>query len=257
MHQMNANREVLERGMAQCAIDFNCEAADFRQNQHVFVTPINREGRRFLIPGLLFFRMITFGANAVIAADERIRPWLESFVQGNTGPELFEEPQQREIDAKLAPYGKPLWSSMHVFLPDLTAKPTPKLAEVRWFEEAEIEALYTDKRFSNALQYRVKPERPDVLIVAAYEQGQITGMAGASADSKDMWQIGIDVLPEHRHKGIAWQLVALLKDEILRRGFLPYYSTSQSNIFSQNVARKAGFFPAWAETCSTEEIESD
>jgi len=253
---MTSNREVLDRAMAQCAIDFNCAAGDFRKEEHVLGAPLNREGRRYLIPGLFFFRMITFGGNAVIAADERIRPWLQDYVQGETGPELFEEPQQRGIDEVLTKFGKPLWSSVHVFLPDLNAHPVAGLAEVRWFEEAEMESLYADERFPNALQYRVKPERPDVLVVAAYEQGMITGMAGASADSTDMWQIGIDVLPAYRHKGIGWRLVALLKDEILRRGFLPYYSTSQSNIYSQNVARKAGFFPAWAETFSTEEKES-
>ena len=40
--------------------------------------------------------------------------------------------------------------------------------------------------------------RPDMLAVAAIDGDKIMGMAGASADNKTMWQIGIDVLPKYR-----------------------------------------------------------
>ena len=42
-------------------------------------------------------------------------------------------------------------------------------------------------------------------------------------------------------------LVGLLKNEILKRGILPYYGTSLSHIASQRVALGAGFAPAWVE----------
>lgn len=35
------------------------------------------------------------------------------------------------------------------------------------------------------------------------------GMAGASEDSKTMWQIGIDVLPEYSGRGIVANLTIL------------------------------------------------
>jgi predicted GNAT family acetyltransferase len=71
-------------------------------------------------------------------------------------------------------------------------------------------------------------------------------MAGASADCAELWQIGIDVLPEYRGKGIAAALVSKLAIEILKRGKVPYYGTSPCNIASQSVAHRAGFKPAWA-----------
>lgn len=76
------------------------------------------------------------------------------------------------------------------------------------------------------------------------------GMAGASADSKTMWQIGINVLPEYRGRGIGTNLVTLLKNEILNRGKIPFYGTVGSHFHSQNIAINAGFFPAWAELYS-------
>ena len=71
-------------------------------------------------------------------------------------------------------------------------------------------------------------------------------MAGASADSDTMWQIGINVEPGARRRGLATVLVSLLKDEILDRGILPYYGTAMSHIGSLRVAVGSGFIPAWA-----------
>ena len=77
-------------------------------------------------------------------------------------------------------------------------------------------------------------------------------MAGASADSKTMYQIGIDIFPEYRSKKVATTLVTLLKEELLRRRIIPFYGTVESHFHSQNVAINSGFFPAWAELYSKE-----
>ena len=60
-------------------------------------------------------------------------------------------------------------------------------------------------------------------------------------------QIGVDVEEAYRGKGMAAELVRLLKEEILRRGEIPFYSVSQSHILSMNTAVSAGFLPAWSE----------
>ena len=90
----------------------------------------------------------------------------------------------------------------------------------------------------------------DMLAVVALDGDNIMGMAGASEDSKTMWQIGIDVLPKYRGRGIGTNLVTLLKNEILRRGEIPFYGTVESHFHSQNIAVSSGFFPAWAELYS-------
>ena len=43
----------------------------------------------------------------------------------------------------------------------------------------------------------------DVPGVGAYDNGRLVKLAACSADGDTMWQIGIDVLPKYRRKGIA------------------------------------------------------
>ena len=62
-----------------------------------------------------------------------------------------------------------------------------------------------------------------------------------------MWQIGVDVLPEFRRKGIASSLTSNLAVEILEKGRVPFYCCAWSNIGSARNAVKSGFLPAWAE----------
>ena len=108
-----------------------------------------------------------------------------------------------------------------------------------------IAAFRDDDRFGDA--YGFCESAPDMLGVAALRGGKILGMAGASADSPLMWQIGINVLPEARGQGVAAMLVSLLRNDVLAAGRLPYYGTSVSHLESQRVALRAGFLPAWFE----------
>lgn len=87
----------------------------------------------------------------------------------------------------------------------------------------------------------------DVLAAAVYDNGKLAGLAGSSADCDTMWQIGIDVLPEYRRKGIASALTSRLALEVLDRGKVPFYCTAWSNIKSVRNAIKSGFKPAWVE----------
>ena len=95
------------------------------------------------------------------------------------------------------------------------------------------------------------PGCPDVIAVALYDSGDPVAMAGASSDADKMWQIGIDVLPEYEHKGLAVYLVTLLKDRIMSMGRVPFYGTSESHSNSMDAAIRSGFMPAFTEVfCS-------
>ena len=136
----------------------------------------------------------------------------------------------------------------HMFLPVPEFVPVEPDFEYKFIETAEIMQYYGRTEFPNAICSEFKPERPDVLAVLALDGEKIMGMAGCSADSPELWQIGIDVLPEYRKRGIGTTLVKLLRNETFRRGAIPYYGTSLSNLSSWKIALASGFKPAWVES---------
>lgn len=91
------------------------------------------------------------------------------------------------------------------------------------------------------------PERPDIAVVCAMDGDTIMGMAGCSEDAPGWLQIGVDVIPEYRLKGIGTYLVSLLKNKILEWDDIPFYGTSLSNYHSWNIALNCGFRPSWLE----------
>lgn len=93
-------------------------------------------------------------------------------------------------------------------------------------------------------------ETPNMHVLNDAFQGlgfRVCFMAACSADCETMWQIGVDVLPEYRRKGIASALTSRLAMEILERDKVPFYCCAWSNLKSARNAIKSGFRPAWVE----------
>jgi RimJ/RimL family protein N-acetyltransferase len=192
--------------------------------------------------------------------EEILRRCRETFGDAD-GAWFMEMGNLRKLDGILHEYGYEIRMVHPFYIPgtDLTeterqAGPadTPEISlddgsscRIVWYRGEEIEQFRGDDRFPEA--YSFCETAPDVIGTAAVQDGRILGMAGASADSPLMWQIGINVEPFARGKGIAARLVTLMKEEILRQGALPYYGTAVSHIASQRVALRAGFVPAWTE----------
>ena len=119
-----------------------------------------------------------------------------------------------------------------------------KCYKMRILTQADFAELYLPE-WSNALCKDRK--HLDVLGVGAYDNGRLIGLAGCSADCDAMWQIGIDVLPEYRRRGIASALTSRLAVEILNRGKVPFYCAAWCNVKSVRNALRSGFRPAWVE----------
>ncbi len=230
----------------QLSTEFNCSPVDFGGDSNIITLPALNEGRRQYSAEPYFFHMATLGENAVITADERLHDFLSEWSDGKAGHWLFELPNLLPLEKELNRYGYTLTQSHHMFLPEAKALPA-KSMEVKWFERAEIHQFYGDERFPNAICPEYLPHRPDTIVVCAVVGGEIAGMAGCSEDAKGWQQIGIDVLPQFRSQGLGAGLVSLLRNEIERRGDIPFYGTSLSNLHSWNIAIKCGFRPAWVE----------
>ena len=92
-----------------------------------------------------------------------------------------------------------------------------------------------------------KRKELDVLGVGAYDSGRLVGLAGCSADCEEMYQIGVDVLPEYRRQGIASAVTSRLAMEVLALDKVPFYCAAWCNIKSVRNAIRSGFRPAWVE----------
>ncbi len=131
------------------------------------------------------------------------------------------------------------------YLPDVNKIPDAEcLYETHILVQEDFRNLYLPE-WSNALCK--DRSHLDMLGIGAYDNGRLIGFAACSADCDEMWQIGIDVLPEYRQKGIASALTSKLAKEILNRGKVPFYCSAWSNIRSARNAAKSGFIPAWVE----------
>jgi GNAT superfamily N-acetyltransferase len=226
--------EMLETVRRQLALDLHCDPRDFLRDGVVFCEAKIQEGRRPFDRQTPFLEVTTMGKSTVVSADAELLEKVKPLFAGKSRDEIFE-----------APF---LWGHSIFYIPDVKSirkLPYPKGLDFGVKEGAEIEALYNIPCFANAIQYDARHPRPDVLVMYAKKGHEIVGMAGASADCETMWQIGIDVIPQYREKGIAACLVGRLAEMIMERGKVPYYGTASSNIPSQATAARSGFIPAW------------
>ena len=241
-------RTYHERLLQQLSLDLNCTPADLLAKENIVTVSALNDGRRNYSPGKPFLQMATLGGNTVIMADECLHEFLHGLVRDVEGHRLFELGYLIRINTELRKYGYQMAPTHHMFLPcrDVT---TEERCHVRWLSGEEINPFYGDPRFRNAIAYPEPcPARPDRMAVIAADGDTIMGMAGCSEDGPHWQQIGIDVLPEFRSKGIGSCLVILLKNRIIETGDVPFYGTAAANIRSQNIAYNSGFRPAWVET---------
>ncbi|HRR77054.1 MAG TPA: GNAT family N-acetyltransferase [Ruminococcus sp.] len=229
------------------SMDMNCKPADFDIEENVLTIPAFIEGRRIYSPEKHFFHMVSTGSNVIINADGCLDEALVAFLRRAKGFKLFEIPNLLTLEPELNKYGHTLSETYHMFLPvNKEVIPAGKF-DVRWYFDEEIRRFYGDSRFPNAICPEFKPERPDRIVVCACKGREILGMAGCSEDTKGWQQIGIDVMPKYRSKGIGTFLVSILRNKIIENGDIPFYGTQIANIHSWNIAIKSGFRPAWIE----------
>jgi len=245
---MYTKTEILEIAKAQLALDYSCQASDFEKKENTIVENKLMDGRRVYDNDGCFLKILLFSGRTIVSASPMILPWCEEKLKDRDAAWLFEYPKLRAIDKKLQEFGHEIADIHHYYLPNPIMSQVKPIAGVKWYEQEEISQFENDDRIEEAFAF--DKNHPDVLGVAALDGDKIMGIAGASADSETMWQIGIDVFPEYRGRGIGTNLVTLLKNEVLKRGKIPFYGTVESHFHSQNIAINAGFFPVWAELYS-------
>ena len=236
---------LLKIAMEQSAIDLSCEPEDFcSDHNRVVVSQTNVGARKYLeLP--FFCQLVTYGNNVVVSANEKFAPFAREYTEKYGSVHIFETPAVLELDGELQKYGHRVCFMAKYYLP------VPELIvatecgfELRVMEKTEFEKYYLPQ-FGNAIC--AEHSERDVLAVGAFDGSTLVGLAGASADCESMWQIGVDVLPEYRRRGIASAITSRLACESFALGKVPFYCAAWSNVRSARNAVKSGFRPAWVE----------
>ena len=237
------NQEILRIALEQSAIDSNCRPEDFLSGkQTVVLSQPHPDARRYLkLP--FFCDLTTYGNNIVASVSEEIVEPVKTYIEKYTTYHCFETPNLHVLMEILRPNGYDVCFQAEYFLPDVELlRPLDCPYPTKWLTPDDFTDLYHPE-WSNALCEERK--HLDVLGIGSYDGDKLVGFAACSADCDTMWQIGIDVLPEYRRKGIASALTSRLALEILNRGKVPFYCCAWSNLQSSRHASKRGCRPAW------------
>lgn len=239
------NKDILDTALRQSAVDLGCEAGDFLRPDNVVVTSrADPRARKYLeLP--FSCQLVSYGNNVTASVSHGFRDIVRTYIHRFPPEHCFETPNLHMLNSALEEKGQRICFMAEYFLPDLDElKPLDCPYPVKLLGPADFGPLYTSQ-WSNALCE--KRRELDVLGVGAYDGEALVGFAACSADCADMWQIGVDVLPGYRRKGIASALTSQLALEILERGKVPFYCAAWCNVKSVRNAIKSGFRPAWVE----------
>ncbi len=239
------NREILNIAMNQSAADLCADPADFEKKDNVIVISHENAAARKYLKLPFSCQLVSYGNNTVASVSPEYYGITEKYINSYPTEHCFETPNMHVLNDALLETGQKICFMAEYFLPDVNALRKLECGyELKILTQSDFDGLYLPE-WSNAL---CKDRRHlDVLGVGAYSHGQLVGLAGCSADCDTMWQIGIDVLPDHRRQGIASALTSRLALEILERGKVPFYCAAWSNVRSVRNAIKSGFRPAWVE----------
>jgi GNAT superfamily N-acetyltransferase len=242
------HKEMLFIVQSQLAIDLNCSVDDLNgeKDSIIFVDAKENPGRRPFPRKARFFEIVSMGKSIVVSATPERLSIAKTQMLGKNRDTVFSLPFIRGL-------------YLH-FLPDVKKiKPMspPNFFSFDLVQREEVVSLFDVTKFNEAIIYDTNLPWQTDLAVLAKQDGEIVGVAGASKTCTKLWQIGIEVLPKYRNLGLASYLVNRLTFEILERGEIPSYDVIASNIASQRVAHRLGYFPAWVSDwqCNFEGLE--
>lgn len=242
---MFSNQEIIKIAMQQSARDINAQYTDFLKETNVIVRSEVGSSARKYYKEPITCNLVSYGNNVVASVRDAYREIIEAYIAKFEFYRCFETPNMHWLDAQMEKMGQKICFMAEYFLPDMDRLSRLSCSyEWKELEQKDFSALYVPE-WSNALCKDRK--ELDVLGIGAYENDKLIGLAACSADCGSMWQIGVDVLPEYRRKGIASALTSNLAIEILERGKVPFYCCAWSNVRSARNAIKSGFMPAWVE----------
>lgn len=180
-------------------------------------------------------KMLLFYDLILVSSSENIYDYVCEKLKGRNTYEVFEFPLV---------YGQSIY-----FIPNLNK--ITKQDEISKYDfklfDGNTDKIELSSGFENAITFENGKCISDIAY-CAYENGKVIGVAGADKINDEIWEVGIEVLPEYRKDGLATILTKNLTMKILEKGVVPIWCASVSNIGSQAVATNSDYIPLWMET---------
>lgn len=241
------NEMILRIAMRQQAVDYDCFPEDFCQNENKVVISKGSSKARAYLKLPFFCALTSFGNNIVASVSADIAEFVSEFVKDKKIEDCFTPPNIFILNDELRKYGKQFIFCAQRSLPDINIiRPIPCDYELRIMQPNEYSELYGKPELGNAIGSG-RNRHLDKIAVGAFDGGELIGLAGSTASCESMWQVGIDVLPDYRRKGVATALTAKIALEVLNIGAVPFLGNRWANIRSLKTQLACGFKPAWVE----------
>lgn len=181
-------------------------------------------------------KMLLFYDLVLVSASENLYEIAKERLNGKNVYEIFEFPFV---------YGQSIY-----YIPDvdrLEMQDEISDYEFRLFD-GNTSKIELTSGFENAITFDENGKCISQIAYCAYDNGKIIGVAGADKVNDDIWEVGIEILPEYRKSGLATILTKNLTMKILEKGIVPIWCASSTNIGSQAVAGRSNYIPLWVES---------
>ena len=255
-----SRRHVAESVAATLAAEACCSLADLRRNvvhvKELVSDPDDSALRRRFPLRKESLDIISMGAGVVVSATRKWMPWVTGLFRNVQaadafGMELLGESARRVRCYSCRLNGPQLFhvTSSQDWRParDLPAGYIVEIGGAELLDSVDQEH-FPNARIASGAAHQGR----DVPVAAvALHCEEVVGVATFSTDSDCLWQMGIDVLRDHRSRGLGVALTSQAARAVLDQGKVPYYATSVANIASRRTAQSAGFYPGWTSVYTT------
>ncbi len=219
-------KEIVDKIKQYLADNYNCDATDLDKKGLNIIK--NNETNKLKM--LLFYDLV------LVSSSEDLYNLVKDKLSNKNVYEIFEFPLV---------YGQSIY-----YIPDL--KRISKQDELPGFKfklfDGNADEIGIKEGFENAITFNEDGKCISNIAYIAYSNNKIVGIAGADKINEDIWEVGIEVLPEYRKGGLANILSQNLTIKILEKGIVPIWCASSTNIGSQAVASRSNYIPLWVES---------
>ena len=181
-------------------------------------------------------KMLLFYDLVLVSASENLYEIAKERLNGKNVYEIFEFPLV---------YGQSIY-----YIPDVDRlEMQDEISDYKFrLFDGNTSEIELSSGFENAITFDENGNCISQIAYCAYDNGKIIGVAGADKVNENIWEVGIEILPEYRKSGLATILTKNLTMKILEKGIVPIWCASSTNIGSQAVASRSNYIPLWVES---------